>query len=361
MSTSTTCLKKHRTSQEVTMTSQRKLDHVRIVSEEPVEFVQTRTGLDQYRFLHQALPEIDKAEVDTRQPIFGRELKAPLVIASMTGGAGPTGQINRRLAQAAQACGVAMGVGSQRAAIENPALADTYQVRRFAPDILLFANLGAVQLNYGYGVDECRRAVEMIEADALILHLNALQEAVQENGNTNFTGLLKKIEQVCRALPVPVIVKEVSWGIDETTARRLAAIGVSAIDVAGAGGTSWTEVERHRAPNEHLANIAGAFLEWGIPTAESIQMARRGAPDVPIIASGGLRSGLDAAKCIALGATLSSMASPYLKAATISTEAVSARLNETIEELRIAMFCLGITRLEQLRNTALLKKVTRQP
>lgn len=338
------------------MTSQRKLDHVRIVNEEPVEFIQTRTGLEQYRFLHQALPEIDKADVDTSLLFFGRPLKAPLVIASMTGGAGPTGAINQRLATAAQTCGVAMGVGSQRAALENPALAETYQVRRAAPDILLFANLGAVQLNYGYSVEQCRRAVEMIEADALILHLNALQEAVQADGNTNFRGLLSKIEQVCRALDVPVIAKEVSWGIDETTARRLADAGVSAIDVAGAGGTSWTEVERHRAPNEQLANIAATFLEWGIPTAESILMVKRGAPHLPIIASGGLRTGLDAAKCIALGATLTSMASPYLKAATVSTEAVIARLSETIEELRIAMFCLGLKTLDQLRNTPLLRE-----
>jgi isopentenyl-diphosphate delta-isomerase len=340
------------------MTSQRKIDHVRIVNEEPVEFMQTRTGLEQYRFVHQALPEMDMAAVDTRLTFFGRALRAPLVIASMTGGAGPTGDINLRLAEAAQACGVAMGVGSQRAALEDASLAATYQVRRVAPDILLFANLGAVQLNYGYGVNECQRAVEMIEADALILHLNALQEAVQADGNTNFKSLLKKIEQVCRGLSVPVIAKEVSWGIDEATARKLAEAGVSAIDVAGAGGTSWTEVERHRAPNEKLANIAATFLEWGIPTADSIVMAQRGAPHLPIIASGGLRDGLDAAKCLALGATLTSMASPYLKAALVSAEAATTKILQTMEELRIAMFCLGITTLEELRHTPLLQKVT---
>ncbi len=339
------------------MTSQRKLDHVRIVSEEQVEFMQTRTGLEQYRFLHQALPEIDKDNIDTSLTFLEHRLKAPLVIASMTGGAGPTGDINMRLAAAAQACGVAMGVGSQRAAIENPALAGTYQVRRAAPGILLFANLGAVQLNYGYGLNECRRAVEMIEADALILHLNALQEAVQPNGNTNFKGLLQKIEQVCRALEVPVIAKEVSWGIDEQTARRLANAGVSAIDVAGAGGTSWTEVERHRAPSARLANIAATFLEWGIPTAESIAMVRKGAPELPVVASGGLRDGLDAAKCVALGATLTSMASPYLKAATVSSDAVRNRIDETIEELRIAMFCIGAVTLADLSETALLRRI----
>ena len=234
------------------------------------------------------------------------------------------------------------------------------ELRRVAPDILLFANLGAVQLNYGYGVDECRRAVEMIEADALILHLNALQEAVQADGDTNFKGLLKKIEQVCHALSVPVIAKEVSWGIDEATARKLADVGVSAIDVAGAGGTSWSEVERRRAPSAQLASIAATFLEWGISTADAILMAQRGAPDLPIIASGGLRDGLDAAKCIALGATLTSMASPYLKAALVSTEAVAQRIAQTIAELRIAMFCLGLTTLAQLRHTHLLQNVKRE-
>jgi isopentenyl-diphosphate delta-isomerase len=157
---------------------------------------------------------------------------------------------------------------------------------------------------------------------------------------------------------VPVIAKEVSWGIDEATARKLAEVGVSAIDVAGAGGTSWTEVERHRAPNEKLANIAATFLEWGIPTAASIVMAQRGAPRLPIIASGGLRDGLDAAKCLALGATLTSMASPYLKAALVSAEAATTKILQTIEELRIAMFCLGITTLEELRHTPLLQKMS---
>ncbi len=218
------------------MTSQRKIDHVRIVSEEAVEFIDTKNGLAQYRFVHRALPEIDKAAIDLRLTLFGRTLSAPLCIASMTGGAAGTGPINQRLAEAAQQYRIAMGVGSQRAAIESPALAETYQVRRWAPDTLLFANLGAVQLNYGYGIDECRRAVEMIGADALILHLNSMQEAVQERGDTNFKGLLAKIAAVCRALPVPVIAKEVSWGIDEATARQLAEAGVQAIDVAARQG-----------------------------------------------------------------------------------------------------------------------------
>jgi len=197
----------------------------------------------------------------------------------MTGGTSEAARINRNLALAAQAHGVALGVGSQRAALEHPELAFTFQVRREAPDIMLFANLGAVQLNYGYTTDDCRRAVEMIEADALILHLNPLQEALQPEGNTRFAGLAAKIEEVCRALEVPVVVKEVGWGISEQAARMLAEAGVAAIDVAGAGGTSWSQVEMHRAPTAFQRQLAAAFVAWGIPTAESILAVRRAAPD----------------------------------------------------------------------------------
>jgi len=224
--------------QKVTGTAARKADHIRINLEEDVRSGLT-TGLERYHFTHQALPELDLARVETQQALFGKTLRAPLLISSMTGGTEAARLINRTLAAAAQAAGIAMGLGSQRAAIEHPELAHTFQVREVAPDILLFANLGAVQLNYSYGLDEFRRAVEMIQADALVLHLNALQEAVQPEGDSNFSGLLKKIEAVCRALPVPVIGKEVGWGISEQAARQLASAGIAAIDVAGAGGTSW--------------------------------------------------------------------------------------------------------------------------
>src|SRR5574338_198022 len=198
----------------------------------------------------------------------------------MTGGTADAQVINLRLAEAAQELKTAMGVGSQRAAIEHPAQAKTFQVRRVAPDILLFANLGAVQLNYGYTVDQCRLAVDMIEADALILHLNALQEAVQPEGDTQFAGLADKIAEVCSVMPVPVIVKEVGWGISERAARLLADAGVAAIDVAGAGGTSWSQVEKYRIEDESLARVASAFRGWGIPTADSIEMVRKAAPEI---------------------------------------------------------------------------------
>ena len=282
--------------------SRRKKKHLQINLEENVQFKDVTSGLEEYYFLHQALPEIDAAAIDLSITLFGKQLKAPLVISSMTGGIEVARNINRNLARAAQAMGIAMGVGSQRCAIEDPKSAKTYQVRDIAPDILLFANLGAVQLNYGYTVAQCKQAVEMIQADALVLHLNPLHEALQQDGDTDFSGLLGKIEQVCHELSVPVIVKEVGYGISQSVAQKLDAAGVVGIDTAGAGGTSWGEVERRGAHSETTDNIATAFSCWGIPTAESIRMVRQGAPDATLIASGGIRTGIDAAKAIALGA-----------------------------------------------------------
>jgi isopentenyl-diphosphate delta-isomerase len=339
------------------MLEQRKSDHIRINLEEDVNFRQLTTGLEQYRFLHQALPEINLAEVDPAITLFGKRLKSPLLISSMTGGTEAARQINLTLAQAAEAKGIAMGVGSQRAAVETVGLSETFQVRRYAPTALLLANLGAVQLNYGYDVEHCYQAVEMIEADALILHFNAMQEAVQPEGDTRFAGLLDKVAEVCRRLPVPVIAKEVGWGFAEDTARQLVEAGVAAIDVAGAGGTSWSQVEMHRAQTEVQRRIAATFVDWGIPTAEAIVAVKRAAPQLPIIASGGLRNGLDAAKCIALGATMAGMAGPFLKAATQSLEAVLDQITITETELRISMFGIGATSVEALQQTRRLLKL----
>jgi isopentenyl-diphosphate delta-isomerase len=337
---------------KVTQTSARKSDHIRINLEEDVNSGLT-TGLENYRFIHQALPELNLEEVDLSLELFGRKLKAPILISSMTGGTPEAARINRVLAAAAQQMGLAMGLGSQRAAIEHPELAPTFQVRQVAPDILLFANLGAIQLNYRFGVDECRRAVEMIQADALILHLNALQEAVQPEGETRFAGLLDKIECVCKALRVPVIAKEVGWGFSERDARLLAGAGVAAIDVAGAGGTSWSQVEMHRAQNESQRRLAAAFVDWGIPTTQAILNVRKAAPGLAVIASGGIRSGVDIAKCIALGATLGGMASPFLKAAARSQEDAIQVITEVRREIQVCMFAAGAGDLEALRNIEL--------
>lgn len=331
-------------------TEGRKIDHIRIVLGEDVAAKGVHTGFGAYRLPHTALPELDLAEVDTRTRFLGKEISAPLLISSMTGGASVAERINLALAEAAEHLGLPMGVGSQRAAVVDGRLAPTYQVRRVAPRIPLLANLGAVQLNYGFGVDQCRRAVEMIEADALILHLNPLQEAVQPEGNTNFKGLLARIEQVCRALEVPVVVKEVGNGIGAHDARRLYECGVRVIDVAGAGGTSWSEVERFRQPDELGRRVAGAFADWGIPTSECIREVRAALPDVTIIGSGGVRSGVDVAKAIALGADLAGTARPALSSAIDErgAEAVVEGLTAFIRELRVAMFCAGCASLADL-------------
>ncbi len=339
------------------MLEQRKADHIRINLEEDVSFDRLTTNLERYHFVHQALPELNLAEIDLSVSFFGKSLRAPLLISSITGGTEQAQVINRDLAAAAQAAGIAMGLGSLRAALEDPSLADSSRVRSVAPDILLFANLGAVQLNYGYTVDDCRRAVEMVEADALILHFNALQEALQPEGNTNFAGLLGKVEAVCKRLEVPVVAKEVGWGFSQEVTRRLADAGIAAIDVAGAGGTSWRQVEMHRADTEVRRQVAATFRDWGIPTAESIQMVRRGAPGLPIIASGGLRNGLDVAKTVALGAQLAGMARPFLQAATVSAAAVLEAIEITTAELRTVMFCIGAASLAELRDTPHLVRV----
>jgi isopentenyl-diphosphate delta-isomerase len=336
-------------------TESRKVDHVKINLEENVQFPRLTTGLEKYRFQHRAIPEIDLSTIDTRVELFGKTLAAPILISSMTGGAELAYKINRHLAQSAQKYQIAMGVGSQRAALEDEKLAYTFQVRDFAPDILLFANVGAIQLNYGYTVDQMRRAVEMIDADALILHFNVLQEAVQPEGDTNFAGLLSKVKDVCENIGVPVIAKEVGWGFSRSDIFDLLKAGISAIDVAGSGGTSWSEVEYHRAPSAFHARVARAFADWGIPTAEAIQNAYDIAPHIPIIASGGLRDGIDIAKSIALGANIGGIAGPFLKPANESQEAVEEFILELSTQLRVAMLCSGARNLKQLREVPLEK------
>lgn len=339
---------------EALHTSERKVDHLRICLNEDVQAKDITVGLESYRFVHQALPEINLDEINLRQHLFGKPVQAPLLISSMTGGAEWAARINRNLAEAAQQWGIAMGLGSQRAAVENSELAYSYAVRKYAPDIPLFANLGAVQLNYGYGLEQCRKAVDMLRADALILHLNALQEAVQPNGNTNFKGLLKKIEEVCAALDrdgVPVIAKEVGNGISYDTALKLKSAGVRGLDVGGSGGTSWSQVESFRIKQPTQQRAAEAFAGWGVPTAQSILWARQADPDWLVIGSGGLRNGLDVAKAIALGADVAGLAMPFLKAAEISAQAVSEVIEQLTRELRIAMFCIGAENIEALQYT----------
>lgn len=330
-------------------TISRKDDHIRINLEEDVQS-NLSTGLNKYQFIHNALPDIDFSSVDTEQTMFNRNVKLPILISSMTGGTEKASKINQLLASVASRYGLAMGVGSQRAAIENPQLAGTFQIRKIAPDILLFANLGAIQLNYGFGKDECIKAVDMIEADALILHLNPLQEAIQPEGNTNFSGLLGKIESICNLQRFPVIIKEVGWGIGQQLAKKLIDVGVSAIDISGAGGTSWSQVERFRLSDAKEIEVSESFIDWGIPTATALIEARKVLPGKLIFASGGLKNGKDLSKAIALGANLAGMAGFVLKAAMVSSNYLIDSIEIFQRILRISMFVTGSSNIHDFQD-----------
>ncbi|MEL6441649.1 MAG: type 2 isopentenyl-diphosphate Delta-isomerase [Cyanobacteria bacterium J06621_8] len=341
----------------MTNTQIRKADHLRICLEDDVQFRNLTSGFERYRFQHSCLPEVDFDEIDLTTSFLGKTLRAPLLISSMTGGTEQAKLINYRLALAAQNHGLAMGVGSQRIAVEKPDLAHTFAVRSQAPDAMLFANLGAVQLNYTYGLEQCLRVVDILEADALILHLNPLQECIQPHGDTKFKGLLVKIEQLCRQIEVPVIAKEVGNGISAKMASKLIDAGVDVIDVAGAGGTSWAKVESERAETNLQRRLGRTFADWGIATADCIVQIRQQYPELPLIASGGLRNGLDGAKAIALGADLAGLAFPFLQAASESEEALDELIELLIAELKTVLFCTGNANLSDLKRSLSLIKV----
>jgi isopentenyl-diphosphate delta-isomerase len=339
----------------LTKTQKRKKEHLEICLDTESVTSASGTGLSRYRFVHNALPELDIDEIDLSTTFLGKRLQAPILISSMTGGFDLARKVNRNLAAAAQSLGLAMGVGSQRVAIEEPSAAVSFEVRDVAPDILLFGNLGAVQLNYGYTVEHCRRAVSMIGADALILHLNVLQEAVQPEGNRNFKGLGEKIAAVCRELKVPVIAKEVGNGISVDAAIRLQRAGVKALDVAGYGGTSWSAVEAQRAVKQGKRPDT-AFAAWGIPTEDALVSVRQALPDIQLIASGGVRSGVDIAKAIALGADLGAFGQPLLAAALESSAKVIEFIAGVIHELKVSMLCVGAVDLTALRKAPLVRQ-----
>jgi isopentenyl-diphosphate delta-isomerase len=335
----------------------RKKDHIEICLNKNVQFDKFSSGFDAYHFSHQALPEISLDEIDLSINILGKKLNAPVFVSSMTGGLEQGKRINENLATACQKLSLAMGMGSQRIIFEMPESAETFKVRHVAPDILLFGNVGAVQLNYGFGENELKEIVNSISADALYLHLNPLQEAIQPEGDKNFSGLFEKISDIVKRLPFPVFIKETGCGISEELAKKLSKTDVAGIDVSGGGGTSWALIESYRSKNQLQARIGEAFRNWGIPTSESLLAVKNNAGNKIIFASGGIRTGIDIAKAIVLGADAVGIAHPLLEPATISTEAVEAKLLQYIEELKIAMFCLGIKNIDELKKTDLLKKV----
>jgi isopentenyl-diphosphate Delta-isomerase len=335
---------------------QRKKDHIDIILSGAAKH-SASNGFDAIAFEHCALPEIDFDRIDLSTQFLGKSLKLPFLASSMTGGPEQGGRINLAIAEAAQALGFAMGVGSQRIALGGGRTSGLDKsIRRAAPNIALYANLGAVQFTHGMTVDDSHRAVELIEADALILHLNPLQEALQPGGDRNWTGVAKAIEKVCRQLPVPVIAKEVGAGISVPVAKQLLNCGVAAIDVAGVGGSSWAAVEGLRQSEESQQDLAELFRNWGIPTAQALSDIYSAMPDMPLIASGGIRHGLDGAKAIRLGACLVGQAGQLLESAISGAEAVATTVENFAKALRIACFCTGASNFDQIRVSKLQTK-----
>lgn len=333
----------------------RKVEHIRVINED--------AGVDRRKFYfddlvlrHRALPEVNLDDIDTTTSFLGKTLSFPLLISCMTGGDHTlVRRINRHLAEAAEQCGVAMGVGSQRVMFQQARARASFALRAYAPTALLFSNLGAVQLNHGFGLAECRAAVEVLEADALVLHLNPLQEAVQPEGDTQFAGLAAKIGQIVRDLHRPVILKEVGAGISAEDVQLMLPLGIRIIDVAGCGGTSWSRIEHHRQSGADRHELGLLFQDWGLPTPRALWELRGLRRDLTLIASGGLRSGLDMAKAMVLGASLCGLAAPFLKPAMQSTAAVVKTIHRLHREFRTAMFLLGLSRVDQLQdNHALL-------
>ena len=333
----------------------RKSQHLDIVLRRDVAAHGITTGFETVRFEHVALPELALGDVDLTTTFLNRPLAAPLLVSSMTGGPERADAINRAIAGAAQALKIAFAVGSQRIALEGEAAAGFGRhLRDAAPDVPILANFGAAQLRTWNGPDMARRAADMIGADAVIVHLNPLQEAVQAEGDKDWRGVMAALTRLQRDSAVPLIVKEVGAGISGTLAKRLWDAGIRIIDVAGAGGTSWAAVEAERAPDARAKAIADAFRDWGIPTARALTDVRAACPSAILIASGGIRDGIEVAKAVRLGADLAGLAAGVLESALDGEEALASRLGVVIEQLRIACFCTGSANLAALRGARLL-------
>ncbi len=341
-------------SSDIEIIKQRKKDGIDIPLQKNVQAKTTSTYLEYVKLVHNALPELDYDDIDTSTKFLDKKFAAPIIIDSMTGGTDEATVINGRLGELAEKYGFGMGLGSQRAGLKSEELAATYSIaRKNAPNAFLIANIGGAQLAKGLTIDEARKIVKMIKANALVVHLNPLQELVQPEGEPRYRGVLGKISDLAKTIDVPVIVKEVGAGISKEVAIKLEMAGVAAINVAGAGGTSWAGVEKLRAEavkadlKRHLGEM---FWDWGIPTAASLIEARK-AVRIPLIASGGLRTGLEVAKCVALGASIAAMAYPFLRAASQSRENLFAFADMLLAELRSAMFLVGARNISALASS----------
>lgn len=337
-------------------TENRKAEHIRISLSKNVQARAKTTGFEDVHFIHRALPEINKQEIDLSTNIFNHKFAAPIIAGAVTGGTEEATKINANIASAVEELNLGMGVGSQRAAIEDRKLEKTFAiVRKKAPNAFLIANIGGIQLVNGYGIKEVRKAIEMIDADAIAIHLNALQEATQPEGQTNFRGVLESIEKIADKLDLPVIAKETGAGISVGDAEKLEAAGVKGIDVSGVGGTSFAGVEYYRATgrkNSCQRRLGEIFWDWGIPTTLSIiEVSQR--VKIPVVASGGIRSGVDIAKSLTLGANLASLSQPMLEAAVKGVEETKNTLLLLVEELRNAMFLVGADSIQTLKKRPL--------
>ncbi len=334
-------------------TGKRKVDHIRICLDQKAQAKNVTAGFEDIQLVHRALPEINKAKISLSTTFLDKKFNAPIIVGAMTGGAKEAIQINASIAEAVEQLGLGMGLGSQRAAIENEKLERTYSIaRKKAPTAFLIANVGGVQLVHGYGVKEVKKIVEMIDADAVAIHLNALQEAVQPEGQTNFKGVLARITEITGAIDIPVIVKETGAGISAEDAESLEKAGVKAIDIGGLGGTSFAAVEYYRSTAHKDVYLGEAFWDWGIPTAVSL-VENAQSVKLPLIASGGVRSGTDIAKAIGLGASIASISQPILETAVKGTTETLEKLNCLIEELRNVMFLVSAEKITDLAKTPL--------
>jgi isopentenyl-diphosphate delta-isomerase len=332
-------------------TGKRKEDHIKICLEQNVQAKKATSGFEDINLIHRALPEINKKQINLSTTFLGKKFSAPIIVGAMTGGTDQAEKINASIAEAVEKLHLGMGIGSQRVAIEDQKMEKTFAVaRKRAPTAFLIANIGGVQFVHGYGLKEVKKIVEMIDADAVAVHLNALQEAVQPEGQTNFKGVLAKIKEIAGALDTPVIVKETGAGISAEDAKSLEAAGVKAIDVGGVGGTSFAAVEYYRSSGKKERFLGEAFWDWGIPTAISLVEAAQ-TVKLPLIASGGLRSGTDVAKALALNASLASISQPILQTAVKGAKETEEKLSCLIEELRNAMFLVAAEKIVDLANT----------